>query len=563
MNPSVNLRSSVNGLIRNLLVDDEFGSILRKRATRSIVVYVLATISVLGDAGCSKASGTVRLGSLAPASMPRLGTVDERFESYNIEMVEVIGGRFWKPYSGSAASNTKAQRPAQQKDFTPAGIDPNLYQYRAPIDLSNPRLVKLAAALGPAYVRVSGTWANSAYFQDSDNPAAANAPSGFSGVLTRKEWKGVVDFSHSVGAEIVTSVATGPGPRDAQGVWTSDQARQLFGYTKSIGGKIAATEFMNEPTYAAMGGAPKGYDAASYGRDVAAFRTFLRMTAPDTLFLGPGSVGEGPIAMPMGSGVLKSEDLLHATGPLFDVFSYHLYAAASQRCASMGASSQTTAAAALSQEWLSRPEEIGEFYADLRDRFEPGKSLWITETADAACGGNPWASTFLDTFRYLVQHASLAQRGVKVIMHNTLASSDYGLLDENTFAPRPNYWAALLWRRLMGATVLDPHTSPIPNVHVYAHCLQNHPGGVTLLVINADREQVHEITLPSDAERYTLTDKQLQDTSIELNGKTLQLNRDGDVPQFLGQSTRAGHISFAPTSITFLAITNAENRNCH
>ena len=563
MNPSVNLRSSVNGLIRNLLVDDEFGSILRKRATRSIVVYVLATISVLGDAGCSKASGTVRLGSLAPASMPRLGTVDERFESYNIEMVEVIGGRFWKPYSGSAASNTKAQPPAQQKDFTPAGIDPNLYQYRAPIDLSNPRLVKLAAALGPAYVRVSGTWANSAYFQDSDNPAAANAPSGFSRVLTRKEWKGVVDFSHAVGAEIVTSVATGPGPRDAQGVWTSDQARQLFGYTKSIGGKIAATEFMNEPTYAAMGGAPKGYDAASYGRDVAAFRTFLRMTAPDTLFLGPGSVGEGPIAMPMGSGVLKSEDLLHATGPLFDVFSYHLYAAASQRCASMGASSQTTAAAALSQEWLSRPEKIGEFYADLRDRFEPGKSLWITETADAACGGNPWASTFLDTFRYLVQHASLAQRGVKVIMHNTLASSDYGLLDENTFAPRPNYWAALLWRRLMGATVLDPHTSPIPNVHVYAHCLPNHPGGVTLLVINADRQQVHEITLPSDAERYTLTAKQLQDTSIELNGKTLQLNRDGDVPQFLGQSTRAGHISFAPTSITFLAITNAENRNCH
>ena len=229
----------------------------------------------------------------------------------------------------------------------------------------------------------------------------------------------------------------------------------------------------------------------------------------------------------------------------------------------MGASSQTTTAAALSQEWLSRPEKIGAFYADLRDRFEPGKSLWITETADAACGGNPWASTFLDTFRYLVQHASLAQRGVKVIMHNTLASSDYGLLDENTFAPRPNYWAALLLRRLMGATVLDPHTSPIPNVHVYAHCLQNYPGGVTLLVINDDRQQVHEITLPSDAERYTLTAKQLQDTSVELNGKTLQLNRYGDAPQFLGQSMRAGQISFAPTSITFLAIANADNSNCH
>src|SRR5580704_13970997 len=501
-----------------------------------------------------------QVASLDPAKMAAIGTVDERFQSYNIEMVEVIGGRFWKPY-GSTTNESKAQEPATQAGFAPAGIDPNLYQYRAPIDLSNPRLRKLAAALSPAYVRVSGTWANSAYFQASDNAAPANAPSGFSGVLTRQEWKGVIDFSHVVNAEIVTSVATGPGPRDAQGVWTSEQARELFEYTKSVGGRIAASEFMNEPTFAVMGGAPKGYDAASYGRDVAVFRSFLRKTAPDTLFLGPGSVGEGPFAIPMAGG-LKSEDLLHATGPLFDVFSYHLYAAASQRCASMGASSQTTAAAALSQGWLSRPEKIGAFYADLRDKFEPGKSLWITETADAACGGNPWASTFLDTFRYLIQHASLAQRGVKVIMHNTLASSDYGLLDENTFAPRPNYWAALLWRRLMGATVLDPHASPIPNVYAYAHCLQNHPGGVALLVINADAQQVHEVTLVPEAERYTLTAKQLQDRAVQLNGKTLQLNSDGDVPEFVGQPTPSGRISFAPASITFLAIPNVSNSSC-
>src|SRR6202140_3858178 len=530
----------------------------RSNGSRMCTAIALCIVTVVFPATQLMA----QVASLDPAKMPTIGTVDERFQSYNIEMVEVIGGRFWKPY-GSTTNENKAQEPAPQAGFTPAGIDPNLYQYQAPIDLSNPRLRKLAAALGSAYARVSGTWANGAYFQDSDNPAPANAPSGFSGVLTRKEWKGVIDFSHAVNAEIVTSVATGPGPRDAQGVWTSDQARQLFGYTKSIGGKIAAAEFMNEPTFAAMGGAPKGYDAASYGRDVAAFRTFLRKTAPSTLFLGPGSVGEGPFAMPMGGGVLKSEDLLHETGPVFDVFSYHLYAATSQRCASMGASSQTNAAAALSQDWLSRPEKIGAFYADLRDRFELGKSLWITETADAACGGNPWASTFLDTFRYLVQHASLAQRAVKVIIPTTLASSDYGLLDETTFAPRPNYWAALVWRRLMGATVLDPQISLPPNLYVYAHCLRNHPRGVALLVINADAQQVHEITLVPEAERYTLTANQLQDRAIQLNGKTLELNSDSEVPEFVGQSTRAGHISFAPTSITFLEIANADNSNCH
>src|SRR6202035_1837334 len=36
--------------------------------------------------------------SVTPASMARIGTVDERYQSYNIEVVEFPGGEFWKPY---------------------------------------------------------------------------------------------------------------------------------------------------------------------------------------------------------------------------------------------------------------------------------------------------------------------------------------------------------------------------------------------------------------------------------------------------------------------------------
>ena len=374
-------------------------------------------------------------------------------------------------------------------------MSPDLYQYRPPIDLSNARLRKLAAALGPAYVRVSGTWANTTYFQNSDKPAPKTPPKGFNGVLTRQQWKGVVDFAHAVDAKIVTSFATSPGTRNAAGIWTPDQARQFLAYTKSIGGSIAAAEFMNEPTYAAMGGAPKGYDAAAYARDIAVFRPFIKQTAPEIVFLGPGSVGEGISLAPPSMSMLKTEDLLKATGPAFDVFSYHSYGAVSKRCAAMGASATTTAGAALSEEWLSRADRIEAFYAGLRDQFEPGKPLWITETADAACGGNPWASTFLDSFRYLDQLGRMSKRGVQVNIHNTLASSDYGLLDENTLAPRPNYWAALLWRKFMGTTVLDAGASPAPSLHLYAHCLRGQPGGVALLAINTIRQ--HRTSLNS------------------------------------------------------------------
>lgn len=54
--------------------------------------------------------------SLDPAKMPPIDTVDERFQSYNIEMVEVIGGNFWKPY-GSATNNRKAEKAAPPEGF--------------------------------------------------------------------------------------------------------------------------------------------------------------------------------------------------------------------------------------------------------------------------------------------------------------------------------------------------------------------------------------------------------------------------------------------------------------
>jgi hypothetical protein len=497
-----------------------------------------------------------------PATMPAIGQIDKRFQSYNIEMLEVTGGRFWKPYKelqAKSAGKPEADRPGS----TPAGMSSSLYQYRPPIDLRNERLRKLAAAFGPAYVRVSGTWANTTYFYDADGPPPATPPEGFNGVLTREQWKRVLDFAHAVNAKIITSFATSTGTRNPDGVWTPDQARAFLSFTKAAGGEIAAAEFMNEPNFATLAGTPKGYDAAAYARDVAVFRPFLKQAAPDILFLGPGSVAEGgPLTGAPGIGRLRSEDLLQATGPVYDIFSYHLYAAASERCAGGNAAFGTTAAAALSEQWLSRPDAINAFYARLRDRFEPGKPLWVTETADAACGGNPWAATFLDTFRYLDEHARLAQQGVHVIAHNTLAASDYGLLDESTFAPRPNYWAALLWHKLMGETILRPNV-PSTDVHVYAHCLSDVPGGVALLAINTDRISPRTVVVPAASQRYTLTAPNLEGTRVEMNGKELKLEADDSIPQLSGVPASPGPFTLAPASISFIAIPEAHNTACH
>jgi hypothetical protein len=464
-----------------------------------------------------------------PANMPRIGTVDERFQSYNIEMVEVTGGRFWKPYGPERAA---------------AGTD--LYAYRPPINLNNIKLRKLAAALAPAYLRVSGTWANTTYFSDTDN-APSGPPAGFNGVLTGQQWRNVVNFSHAADAKLVTSFAISPGARDAAGIWTPDQARRLLAYTRSIGGSIAAAEFMNEPDLIAISGAPTGYDAAAYGRDFKLFHAFMKQAAPEVTVLGPGVAGDAALAT----------DLLAASGPGVDSFSYHHYGTLSERC--IGSS---TPEAALSEEWLSRTDRTLSFSQNLRDQFEPGKPIWLTETADAACGGNRWDATFLDTFRYLDQLGRLAKAGVQVVMHNTLAASDYGLLDETTLTPRPNYWGALLWRRLMGATVLDAGVPLRVGLHVYAHCQRGVPGNVALLVVNTDRNAPHALTLARDSERFTLEAASLRAATLWLNGATLALDDKEDLPSIAGVRTGAGALTFAPATITFLAIPKAGNSAC-
>ena len=155
------------------------------------------------DAQRDVAKGTMIY--VIPAAMKRIGTIDERFQSYNVEMLEVTGGKFWKPYGPELDAlllkGQQAAATAPEGGDTPAGMNPALYQYRPPIDLANPRLRNLAKGLAPAYVRVSGTWANSTYFPNSDQ-APKSPPAGPTMILS---------FTTS-GATVMAYPASGRAP---------------------------------------------------------------------------------------------------------------------------------------------------------------------------------------------------------------------------------------------------------------------------------------------------------------------------------------------------------------
>lgn len=519
------------------------------------VATLLSACNSGGAANGGKADSNLL--TLNPKEMKRIGSVSERYQSYNVEMVEVVGGEFWKPYkmmdslpSSKAASTYDVSQKNEQ-----------LYRKLSPVNLADKRLLALAKGLAPAYVRVSGTWANAVYFQDNDAPPAAKAPAGFVNVLTRSQWKGVIDFLKATDSKLVTSFAVSNGVRDDQGVWTPKEAQKLAAYTKSLGGGIAAAELFNEPTMPAAGGEMnKAYNGSHFAKDIAAFTAWAKKEVPGMLTLGPGTVLEGvpgvSLSLP-GMRLLSTDSLLSAEPkPVFDVFSYHYYGAASMRMMHSGPMS-IKAENALDASWLQKTDAVADYYTGLRDKYLPGKPVWLTETAQAAAGADPYAATYLDCFRYLYQMGSLAKKGVQVVMHNTLAASEYSLIDQDTHLPKPNYWAALLWARLMGTDVYDAGKEA-PGVYLFAHNTKGRQGAITLLAINTNKAAT-SVNVSSDAEQYTLTSQALQGTTVQLNGQELQLDANDALPAVNGKAIKAGTIELPPLSISFIRFADAGN----
>jgi hypothetical protein len=497
-----------------------------------LIVPVLAAVA-LAAAPASAA--------IDPGALPAIGTVDPRFQSYNVEMVEVTGGRFWKPY-----------RLGPPKDAA------DRYAYRPPIDLANPRLVKLARALGPAYVRVSGTWANNSWFAAGEDAPKAPPP-GFQQVLTRAQWRGVADFLKAVDGTLVTSFAGSAGTRDARGVWQPAQMIALMRYSRDLGMPVAAASYMNEPNLVELTGAPKGYSAADYARDFDLFARTLRAEMPGAKVIGPDSVGGGGLerlAAEAKLTVLSNAEMMAKARERLDAVAYHHYGGLSERCATSGPLA-VTPDTAFDPTWLARSDETLAYYLALRDAHAPGAPLWLTETAQAACGGSRWAARFEDVPRYLDQLGRLAAQGVQTVMHNTLAASDYGLLDEETFAPRPNYWAALLWSRLMGTTVLAAPAQPGASLRLYAHCLKGRSGGVALLAINLAAEGA-TLDFTGRGDLHLLEG---EDQEARLNGTALALGPDDALPALHGRPV-SGPRQLPPRSIAFLTLPDAANPAC-
>ena len=493
---------------------------------------------------------------LDPGKLAALREIDERLVSYNVEMTEVTGGTFWKAYTDAQVDGTE-EFPVI-KDWRDMG---NLQQWYDPIDTKNARLIKLARELGTAWVRVSGTWANKTYY-DFDGHTGGKVPEGFQNLLTKEQWLSLLDFVKAVNAKLLVSIANCPGIHAADEPMPFEQADLLFRTSKEYGVPISAAEFTNEPNLIALSGLPKGYTAADHARDHDLFGAWLRKNYPECLFVGPCTVGDIGMfgigndgaggGMAAGFEMVSTEQLLGDYKVPMDVFSYHYYNGVSERGAAMGG--HWPVEACLTDRYLGVAASCTRQYTARRDKYVPGGQLWVTESGDAGCGGNTWASTYLDVPRTLNELGEFCTVTDGIIFHNTLASSDYGYLKHGTFEPRPNYFAVLLWNRLMGKTCYATGEGIREGAHVYCHSRKDGKEGFVYLVINNSRTDTTTVELPKEAQIYALTGNgKLRSRTMLLNGKELVLGENDQLPELQGV-TASGKVEIAPGCCTFIVI---------
>ena len=498
-------------------------------------------------------------------NLQKIREMNPRLMSYNVEMTEVTGGTFWKAYTEGQIAGTE-EFPKLEGGFSNHTAMAGLMQYYPPIDTTNEKLIGLAKEFGPVWVRVSGTWATKTYY-DFDGTTGGKAPQGYQSVLTKEQWANILGFVKAVDAKLLVSVSNCAGDHDENnGPIRLTQIEKLFAVTDELGGRIDALEFMNEPNMLQISGAPLGYDFDDYIRDQDIINGWVRENYPDCLIVGPCNTGmadekandEKVSQMGAGMGNMfkmgTAHDLLRGHQVKMDVYSYHYYNGISERLVGMMPTGHWPAQAAHTDAYLQVAPGICYMNIPVRDQYMPGAEMWVTESGDAGGGGDTWASTYLDVLRTLNDLGSFCTLTNGVIFHNTLASSDYGFLQHGTFDPRPNYFAVLLWTRLMGETVYACGNPNVEGAHLYCHSRKDGKDGYVYLLINNSLTDATTVELPGKAKLYELSGNgNMRNKVMYLNGKPLTLQENNELPCLCGKDVE-GTLTIAPGSCAFIVL---------
>jgi len=504
------------------------------------------------------------------ADLPRI-ILKPDFLSFTIDTSLLLGGHWWgdskKMIRGVACDRVKK------------------------LDLADKKLIAYARALSPAMLRIGGTEADRVSYKPGEKAVAeiyrqrpgaeagtkdetGYAPDTHEYILKKRLWKQIHNFLEGAKMSLLFTVSAGPGDRDSSGIWQEKNARKLIAYSVKKKYRVAAWEFGNEVNgFPFIYGWKRRVTPAQYARDFARFGHLVKSLDPGSRILGPASavwpkIGE---PYPIIGKLCKS-----AAAVFLDAVSWHYYPQQSSRgkivTKKTGLNTMLSARALNGVATRNGRIRIAVENANrIRSNLSPAEN-WLTETGHALYGGEPGISdTFVSTLWWLDELGLLAREGVTKVFRQSLTGSAYGLLDQDTIGPRPDYYASFLWKRLMGKCVYDPMFAirPDPKLRVYLHA---NPAGkkITLLCANTDKRLPARVTMKDKSGAIiAATEKYLLQGMGKIDSKEIALNgiriEDDLVFKWEGKKTRdkykieefsdgdnSGRYSLPPLSVLFL-----------
>jgi heparanase 1 len=423
-------------------------------------------------------------------------------------------------------------------------------------DFDRPRLLNLAAELSPAMLRIGGTKADRVYYDMSDTPLS-QAPDPYVDVMNRTTWDAACDFVEALDGEMLFTVNAGPGPRDQNGLWTDAQARELIEYTVARDCPVVVWEFGNE---IGSFGLEHGLqlDGTEYAADFTLFDSAVEDVHPDASSAAP-AVAYWPIEGEVPNKILP--DFVANAGDLVDIVTWHYYPQQSTACP---IGSRKVNEPIVPLDWLDTIEGWAAEVEGLRDADAPAAAVWLGETGHAQCGGEPGISdSFASSFWWLDQLGRIAVRGQPIVMRQALSGGAYNLVEDLSLTPAPDYYASVLWKRHMGATVLATTVDGPNTIHAYAHCDVATPG-VSILAINYAEDTSETLAFLDGSvafEAAIVTATEVTASSVMLNGEPFEADADGHVPTPTITS-ELGALELPPLSYAFVRLPEAAAEAC-
>jgi heparanase len=462
----------------------------------------------------------------------QISTIPEYYLSFAIDLAQIIGKDWWD----------KSKRKI-------LGLSGNAKQDK--FDFNNIALRKLTKKLAPAILRIGGSKSDEVYYQIKENDETPpDILKGYKDVLSCSDIDSIINFTKYCNLKLFFTLNAGSGPRYKKNI-NFENTFNLIDYLQKKRADILGYEFGNELNSFILRGLKNRISGKRYAKEFDILNKEIKQRDKKILLSGCSGAYWPKVGEILG----VTKPFLRSTENDVDIISWHYYPQQSSRAPVHTRKAKVNT--------LLNPKNLNEVLKwnkkimKLKKKYSSSSQIWMTETGHAQCGGEPEISdTFISSFWWLDQLGLLAKNECKVIVRQTLTGGDYGLIDYDTMNPNPDYWATILWKKLMGNEVYETtYKKTKSNLRVYAHKTKNEVKKITFLFINLNKKKKKKIvfddTNSEKKEIYEITANSLISKEVYLNEQELKI-KESIIPEIKPKIVSTNKIEIKPLSYLFI-----------